>query len=87
MGLPRTFDALKVSEYRNYFVSMLFYLGAMQATTLARPVLAFELSVQDKPYLVREEYRASDREGEKESSYAPAFSREAEFSSLEFSPS
>ena len=44
MGLPRTFDALKVSEYRNYFVSMLFYLGAMQATTLARPVLAFELS-------------------------------------------
>ena len=48
--------------------------------------LAFELSVQDKPFLVREEYRASDREGEKESSYAPAFSREAEFSSLEFSP-
>ena len=42
--LPRTFDALAVPAYRNYFAAMLFYFGAMQATMLARPILAFELA-------------------------------------------
>lgn len=41
---PRTFDALAVPAYRNYFAAMLFYFGAMQATMLARPILAFELA-------------------------------------------
>ena len=40
----RTFDALSIPAYRRYFIAMLFYFGAMQATTLARPVLAFELA-------------------------------------------
>ena len=39
-----TFDALDVPAYRKYFLAMLFYFGAMQATALARPVLAFDLA-------------------------------------------
>ncbi len=41
---PRTFDALAVPAYRNYFVAMVFFLGAMQATMLARPILAYDLA-------------------------------------------
>jgi len=41
---PRTFDALAVPAYRNYFVAMAFFLGAMQATMLARPILAYDLA-------------------------------------------
>ena len=41
---PRTFDALAVPAYRNYFVAMMFFLGAMQATMLARPILAYDLA-------------------------------------------
>ena len=37
----RTFDALGAPAYRNYFIAMLFYFGAMQATVLVRPILAF----------------------------------------------
>lgn len=40
----RTFDALEVPAYRNYFIAMLFYFGAMQATMLARPLLAYDLA-------------------------------------------
>ena len=40
----RTFDALDVPAYRKYFLAMLFYFGAMQATALARPILAFDLA-------------------------------------------
>lgn len=40
----RTFDALGAAAYRNYFIAMLFYFGAMQATVLVRPILAFELA-------------------------------------------
>ena len=42
--LPRTFDALESPAYRNYFTAMLFYFGAMQATMLARPLLAYDLA-------------------------------------------
>ena len=40
----RTFDALEAPAYRNYFIAMLFYFGAMQATMLARPLLAYDLA-------------------------------------------
>lgn len=40
----RTFDALEVPAYRSYFTAMLFYFGAMQATMLARPILAYDLA-------------------------------------------
>ena len=40
----RTFDALEVPAYRSYFIAMLFYFGAMQATMLARPLLAYDLA-------------------------------------------
>lgn len=40
----RTFDALAIPAYRSYFIAMLFYFGAMQATMLARPILAYELA-------------------------------------------
>ena len=41
---PRTFDALTIPAYRKYFIAMLFFLGAMQATMLARPILAYDLA-------------------------------------------
>ena len=41
---PRTFDALAIPAYRSYFTAMLFYFGAMQATMLARPILAYDLA-------------------------------------------
>ena len=40
----RTFDSLALPPYRRYFTAMLFYFGAMQATVLVRPILAFELA-------------------------------------------
>ena len=40
----RTFDSLALPPYRRYFIAMLFYFGAMQATVLVRPILAFELA-------------------------------------------
>ena len=40
----RTFEALEIPAYRSYFIAMLFYLGAMQATMLARPILAYDLA-------------------------------------------
>ena len=40
----RTFDALQVPAYRNYFTAMLFYFGGMQAAMLARPLLAYDLA-------------------------------------------
>ncbi|MEE8517624.1 MAG: MFS transporter, partial [Dehalococcoidia bacterium] len=42
--LPRTFASLAVRDYRLYFAAMFLYFGAMQATVLARPWVAFELS-------------------------------------------
>ncbi len=39
-----TFDSLSAPAYRAYFIAMLFYFGAMQATVLVRPVLAFDLA-------------------------------------------
>ena len=41
---PGTFDALSAPAYRSYFIAMLFFFGAMQATVLVRPVLAFDLA-------------------------------------------
>ena len=41
---PRTFEALAIPAYRNYFIAMLFYFGAMHATQLARPILAYDLA-------------------------------------------
>ncbi len=41
---PRTFDSLSIPAYRAYFIAMLFYFGAMQATILVRPILAFDLA-------------------------------------------
>lgn len=40
----RTFDSLSIPAYRSYFIAMLFYFGAMQASVLVRPILAFELA-------------------------------------------
>jgi MFS family permease len=43
----RTFDSLAIPTYRKYFGAMFLYFAAMQATTLARPWVAFELSAND----------------------------------------
>ena len=43
----RTFDSLEVPAYRNYFLAMFLYFGAMQMTQLARPWIAYQLSAND----------------------------------------
>jgi MFS family permease len=46
--LPATFASLAIRDYRLYFAAMLLYFGAMQATVLARPWVAFDLSADDQ---------------------------------------
>ena len=45
--LFRTFASLALPSYRKYFGAMFLYFAAMQATTLARPWIAFDLSADD----------------------------------------
>lgn len=42
-----TFDSIAIPTYRKYFVVMFLYFAAMQATQLARPWIAFDLSADE----------------------------------------
>ncbi|MEX2598788.1 MAG: MFS transporter, partial [Dehalococcoidia bacterium] len=43
----RTFQSLVVPSYRNFSIAMFLYFAAMQMITLIRPILAFDLSIDE----------------------------------------